>query len=61
MEDPPEINDFIRELGGSLAQEAGAAPASGLPLPRCGQGSAGKGRWEPAGCIEVPAVIAAGL
>lgn len=33
MEDPPEINDFIRELGGTLAQEAGAAPTSGLSLP----------------------------
>ena len=33
MEDPPEINDFIRELGGTLAQEAGAAPAGGLSLP----------------------------
>lgn len=41
MEDPPEINDFIRELGGSLAQEAGAAPGGGLSIPRCGSEGVG--------------------
>ena len=35
MEEPPEINEFIRELGGALGQEAGAAPGSGLSMPRC--------------------------
>ena len=37
MDEPPEVSDFIRELGGSLAQEAGAAGggAGGLQAPRC--------------------------
>lgn len=35
MEEPPEIRDFIRELGGSLEQEAASAGAGGgLPVPR---------------------------
>ena len=37
MDEPPEVSDFIRELGGSLAQEAGAAGGGGggLQAPRC--------------------------
>lgn len=34
MDEPPEITEFIRELGGALAQEAGHPPG-GLDAPRC--------------------------
>lgn len=40
MEEPPEISEFVQELGGALGQEAGslgaaAAGGGGLQPPRC--------------------------